>query len=220
MKNILIVLTILFSIPGASNADMLHRFLVYGDGDVMISDFDYLPKKVLVAIDKIVKTKNYGTYDFTEYLPEILESYRLVNYKGITGSREIQFKFSRVTLVHNLDKGDCHNYPDTFLSLKSNDFKRIINGKEYTGYPDEPFLVVPTVTKLIRDKASIKELFTRLKNIYNSSPLYGQPSYYKVENRVYAVIELDGMGVGYDVYDCTEGCKRLNYPLGYPPCGS
>lgn len=201
------------------------RFLVYGEGDVMISEFSGLPPSAVKEIDKIKKKKpamKYKSVDFTRHINEILNAYGLSNYKGLApGGREIKFKFSSAKLVHTHDKGDCHNYPDTYVSLTSKDFKSKINGKEYVGYPEESFIVFPQDSTKIKDKKIIEKLNERISVLKTKQDQsFDQVDYYSVDGKTFGLMMIPDMGEHYEVYDCTKECKKLDYSLSYPPCGS
>jgi hypothetical protein len=202
-----------------------HRFLFYGEGDVMISSFKYLPPSVLKKIEAVTKneaTEEYKKVDLTKYIPEMMKSFGLTKYKAVTYQKEFKFKFSKATLIHSLKKGDCTNYPDTFISLVSNDFKKTINGKEYVGYPEIEFKVMPEATRKIEDEERVKALNKKMVGIYNpNDPISDKPQYYSVDGKTYAFLGEMAMGTFYVVYDCTkEKCLKADYYVKYPACGS
>ena len=226
LKSIFTVLPVfLLSVSAFSKTPSSHRFLLYGEGDVMISDFRFLPKTIGKKIDKVREkkpTEAYQSIDLSEHIPEILNSFGLSTYKGIDGfGQDIQFEFSSAKLIHSLSKGDCHNYPDTFISLKSNSFKTTIHGKELIRYPKNSFIVFPKDTQKIRDKEVLSQLNKKLSKVYTPQvPTSQLANYYGVGNLIYALAGQVEMGESYHVYDCTNECKKLEYHLEYPTCGS
>lgn len=200
-----------------------HRFLYYGEGEVMIKNFDYLPESVKKEIRKVTikkPTQDYIKFDLTKFLPEILKSYGMSKYIGINFEGEVQFKFSKVTLIHSTNKGDCNNYPDTYISLVSNDFKKMINGRALIGYPKTEFIVFPAGTKKIKDKELIKALEKKMSLATEGSDSDSEDrEFYQVKDKVYALIGNLEMNLSYEVFECTENCVNADYYLEHPPCG-
>ena len=202
-----------------------HHLLYYGDGEVMISDFSYLPASVLSEIEKFTKVKptiKFKKFDLTKYLPEMLKAFGLENYKGIDFDRDIKFKFSKATLYHSLDKGDCFNYPDTYISLVADAFKLTKNKQGQLGYPESNFTIFPENTKKINDKAKIKSMNQLLSHVYNpKDPTMDHPLYYQVGENIYALLSGIGMGMFSDIFQCNKKeCLKADYYLKYPACGS
>ena len=191
----------------------------------MISDFKHLPNSVKMEIDKVRKakpTQAYEPIDFGKYMPEILSSFGLSKYKGMDhlGS-EITFMFSQAKLIHSLSKGDCHNYPDTYISLSSDDIKSVGSTGDSVATPVSSFLVVPKNTLKISNKDVIAQLNQKIAKVYKPEPPMLQwPDYYSVGGSIFAVAGQLDMGERASVYDCTKKCKKLDYRLEHPPCGS
>lgn len=201
-----------------------HRLLYYGDGEVMISDFKYLPKSVIEKIEFLTRkkaTEEYIKLDLTEYLSEIFKAYGMPEYKGINFEGEIDFKFYKATLIHSLSKGDCFNYPDTYISLVSNSFKRVINEKVHIGHPETEFTVFPSSAFKIKDKKTIEAFNKKLAHLHDfNDSYYDPPIYYQIKEKTYALVSEMAMGTFYTVYECKEKCVKADYHLDYPACGS
>lgn len=203
-------------------------FFVTNDDEIWITSFDRLPHSVTEKIKSAKTTKT----DFSSNL-EVLKAVKGLNRSTVSiwhDGSVTEAKLGVITLYKhetNATKGDCHNYPNTYISIKL-----IGDQKKLTGVG----FIIPsgmTQRKAIigsEKKALLNEVLPSLKKMYPQNmdtdmianpekTIVDRTSLFKYKKQFFYLVNYR-ITDGFDVFlKDSAGIKHLG-TLDYTPCGS